>query len=168
MNTKQATVFYTAFSRRLQELSKAAAMTKQAVSGVGPAVEAAEAVGKKLAPGLFGQFRGAFRTGAENATKGIFRRMSPELPGMAAGGGFVRRLGYGLGQSRPGMWAYQNPDTAGALGAGVGGMVGLKGYDAHQNAMRERMMAEAPFGTRLQMALSYLMSPENTAHRMMG
>ena len=163
-------VFYSAFAKRLNELQKEASMTKQAIPGAGIAEEAAGAIGKKLAPNIFKRFGSAFGAGAQDAIKGISGKINPELPGMAEAGtsGLTHRLGYGLGQSGAGQWAYKNPGTAIGMGAGAAGMGGMKMYDNHENAVRERMMAEAPFGTRLQMALSYLFSPEAASRRLMG
>lgn len=207
---KQATIYYTAFSRRLNEL---AGMEKQA----GPGMGLIEGVARVARP-MFGRVSrrvagGAARLGADiadpmlsagrgAATKGMdivdpslssatarargyghfgsngVDVVDPSLgASVAGGGGADGGIGAGgafgnmFGRFQPHIdqakaWMKANPGTTGAIGGGIGGAGLMGGYDHMQENARRRAMAEAPFGSRLMMALSYLANPQGVADRM--
>lgn len=158
MNAQQEQVYYSAFGQRLSELVKEATMQKSA-AGI-----AEEAAGK-LAPGLFRRFGSAFGAGARNAKQvgelGSDFKMAP--PAMS---GLGERLGYGMGNTAPGAWAHSHPGTAGAIGAGLGGMGLAKGYDAARDSGRRSAIANMSFGNRLAAALQLMTNPEGVANKL--
>jgi hypothetical protein len=144
--------------------SGAFARMAEMAAGKGLAHEGAEMAGKE-APNIFSGFAKRFGQGARSAKDvgffgdAAFAHARPEMSGLA------ERAGYAMGNNPMGAWAHQNPGTAGAIGAGIGGAGLNQGANMYRDHRRREALSNASFGDRLQMALGMLVRPSAVADR---